>query len=149
MIPREHLARWLGVSEGRLSQMLHNLVNAWGLLERLGKRGDVRYTLSEEGIRYVTHRDQAQLPTTRGIWGTELTTDKHGRRRHLGHRIEAWARQTRHADGVTWFLSELAAEAQATADSEQPRGARPPRRGPSPDGPRRENWTPPVRCRRR
>ena len=118
MLPREHLARWLGVSEGRVSQMLHNLDNAWGLVERQGKRGDVRYTLSEEGIRYVTHRDRAQLPTTRGIWSTELTTDKHGRRRHLGHRIETWARQTRHADGVTWFLSELAAEAQATADSE-------------------------------
>ena len=97
--------------------MLHNLVNAWGLVERRGKRGDVRYTLSEEGIRYVTHRDRAQLPTTRGIWSTELTTDKHGRR-HLGHRIETWARQTRHADGVTWFLSELAAEARATTGSE-------------------------------
>jgi len=118
MIPREHLARWLGVSEGRVSQMLHNLVNAWSLVERMGKRGDVRYTLSEEGIRYVTHRDRAQLPTTRGIWSMELTTDKHGRRRRLGHRIETWARQTRHADGVTWFLSELAAEARATADSE-------------------------------
>ena len=118
MIPREHLARWLGVSEGRVSQMLHNLVSTWGLLERRGKRGDVRYTLSEEGIRYVTHRDRAQLPTTRGIWSTELTTDNRGRRRHLGHRIETWARQTRHADGVTWFLSKLAAEARATADSE-------------------------------
>ena len=118
MIPREHLERWLGVSDGRVSQMLHNLVNAWGLIERRGKRGEVRYTLSEEGIRYVTHRDRAQLPTTRGIWSTELTTDNHGRKRHLGHRIETWARQTRHADGVTWFLSELAAEARATADSE-------------------------------
>ena len=118
MILREHLERWLGVSEGRVSQMLHSLVNAWGLVERRGKRGDVRYTLSEEGIRYVTHRDRAQLPTTRGIWSTELTTDKHGRWRHLGHRIETWARQTRHADGVTWCLSELAAEARATADSE-------------------------------
>ena len=118
MIPREHLARWLAVSEGRVSQMLHNLVNAFGLVERRGKRGDVRYTLSEEGIRYVTHRDRAELPTTRGIWSTELTTDKHERPRHLGHRIETWARQTRHADGVTWFLSELAAEARATADSE-------------------------------
>ena len=118
MIPRDHLVRWLGVSEGRVSQMLHNLVNACGLVERLGKRGDVRYTLTEEGIRYVTHRDRAQLPTTRGIWSTELTTDKHGRPRHLGHRIETWARQTKHADGVTWFLSELAAEARATADSE-------------------------------
>ena len=118
MIPRDHLARWLGVSEGRISQMLSNLVSAWRLVERRGKRGDVRYTLSEEGIRYLTHRDRAQLPTTRGIWSTELTTDNRGRRRHLGHRIETWARQTRHADGVTWFLSELAAEARATADSE-------------------------------
>ena len=118
MIPREHLERWLGVSEGRVSHMLHNLMNAWGLIERRGKRGSVRYTLSEEGIRYVTHRDRAQLPTTRGIWSTELTTDNRGRRRRLGHRIETWARQTRHADGVTWFLSELAAEARATADSE-------------------------------
>ena len=33
MIPREHLARWLGVSEGRVSQMMHSLVNIWGLVE--------------------------------------------------------------------------------------------------------------------
>ena len=118
MIPRDHLARWMGVSEGRVSQMLRNLVNGWGLLERRGKRGDVRYTLSEEGIRYVTHRDRAQLPATLAIWSTELTTDNRGRRRHLGHRIETWARQTRHADGVTWFLSKLAAEARAISGSE-------------------------------
>ena len=76
MIPREHLARWLGVSEARVSQMMHSLTNTWGLVERRGKRGNVRYTLSAEGIRYVTHRDRAQLPTTRGIWSTALTTDR-------------------------------------------------------------------------
>ena len=118
MIPREHLALWLGVSEGRLSQMMHNFVNTWGLVERRGKRGDVRYTLSAEGIRYVTHRDRAQLPTTQGIWSTALTTDRQGRSRHLGHRIETWARQTKHADGITWFLSKLEAEARAAPDSE-------------------------------
>ena len=118
MIPREHLALWLGVSEGRLSQMMHNLVNTWGLVERRGKRGDVRYTLSDEGIRYITHRDRAQLPTTQGIWSTALTTDRQGRSRHLGHRIETWARQTKHADGITWFLSKLEAEARAAPDSE-------------------------------
>ena len=118
MIPREHLALWLGVSEGRVSQMMRNLVNTWGLVERRGKRGDTRYTLSAEGIRYVTHRDRAQLPTTQGIWSTALTTDKQGRRRHAGHRIETWARQTRHADGITWFLSQLQAEARADPDSE-------------------------------
>ena len=118
MIPREHLALWLGVSEGRVSQMMHSLVNTWGLIERRGKRGDTRYTLSAEGIRYVTHRDRAQLPTTRGIWSTALTTDRQGRRRHLGHRIETWARQTKHADGITWFLSTLQAEARADPDSD-------------------------------
>ncbi|MYD36273.1 MAG: hypothetical protein F4X20_04510 [Dehalococcoidia bacterium] len=118
MIPREHLALWLGVSEGRVSQMMRSLVDIWGLVERQGKRGDTRYTLSAEGIRYVTHRDRAQLPTTRGIWSTALTTDKQGRRRYAGHRIETWARQTKHADGITWFLSKLAAETRADPDTE-------------------------------
>ena len=118
MIPREHLACWLGVSEGRVSQMMHNLVNICGLIERRGRRGDTRYTLSAEGIRYVTHRDRAQLPTTQGIWSTALTKDRQGRRRHVGHRIETWARQTKHADGITWFLSKLQSEARADPDSE-------------------------------
>ena len=82
------------------------------------KRGNVRYTLSAEGIRYVTHRDRAELPTTQGIWSTALTTDKQGRRRHVGHRIETWAPQTKHADGITWFLSQLQAEARADPHSE-------------------------------
>ncbi len=116
MIPREDPARWLGVSEGRVSQMMHSLVDTWSLVERRGKRGDTRYTLSAEGIRYVTHRDRAQLPTTRGIWSTELTTDRQGRRRHMGHRIDTWARQTKHADGITWFLSKLEAEARSLSE---------------------------------
>ena len=118
MIPREHLALWLGVSEGRVSQMMRSLVDTWGLVERRGKRGDTRYTLSAEGIRYVTHRDRAQLPTTQGIWSTALTRDKQGRRRHVGHRIDTWAKQTRHADGITWFLSKLQAEARDDPGSE-------------------------------
>ena len=118
MIPREHLAIWLGVSEGRVSQMMRGLVDTWGLIECRGKRGDTRYTLSAEGIRYITHRDRAQLPTTQGIWSTALTTDKQGRRRHVGHRIDTWARQTKHADGITWFLSKLQAEARADPGSE-------------------------------
>ncbi len=85
MIPRGNLALWLGVSEGRVSQMMRSLFNDWGLVERHGKRGDTRYTLSAEGIRFVAHRDRAQLPTTQGIWSTALTTDKQGRRRHVGH----------------------------------------------------------------
>ena len=36
----------------------------------------------------------------------------------MGHRIETWARQTKHADGITWFLSKLEAETRADPDSE-------------------------------
>ena len=36
----------------------------------------------------------------------------------MGHRIETWARQTKHADGITWFLSKLEAETRADSDSE-------------------------------
>ena len=118
MIPREHLARWLGVSDGRISQMTRSLVNDWALVEQHGKRSDVRYTLSERGIGYITRRDRAQLSTTMAAWSTEAATDNHGRPRPLGHRILTWERQTSHADGITWFLSELAAEARADGASE-------------------------------
>ena len=118
MIPREHLARWLGVSDGRVSQMTRSLTQTWGLVEQHGKRSGVRYTLSERGIGYVTRRDRAQLSTTLAAWSTEDTIDNHGRPRPLGHRILTWERQTSHADGITWFLSELAAEARADGASE-------------------------------
>ncbi len=118
MIPREHLARWLGVSDGRVSQVTRSLTHTWGLLEQHGKRADVRYTLSERGIGYITRRDRAQLSTTMAAWSTEPSADNHGRPRPLGHRIHTWERQTSHADGITWFLSELAAEARADGASE-------------------------------
>ena len=111
VIPREHLARWLGVSDGRLSQMTRSLVNDWRLVEQHGKRSDVRYTLSDRGIRYITRRDRAQLSTTMATWSMKPNADSHGQTRPLGHRILTWQRQTGHADGITWFLSELAAEA--------------------------------------
>ena len=118
MIPREHLARWLSVSDGRVSQMTRSLTQTWGLVEQHGKRGAVRYTLSDRGIGYITRRDRAQLSTTMAAWSTEKTADNQGQPRPLGHRILIWQRQTSHADGITWFLSELAAEARTEDASE-------------------------------
>ena len=109
------LARGL---EGRVSQVMRSLADTWGLIERHGRRGEARYTLSDNGIRHVAHRDRAQLPAARETWSTALTTDHHGRRRHLGHRIDTWTRQTKHADAVTWFLSELESETRVDAASE-------------------------------
>ena len=54
------LANWLGVSEGRVSQMMHNPVDTWGLVERRGKRGETRYTLSAEGIRYASPTEKGE-----------------------------------------------------------------------------------------
>ena len=87
-------------------------------MEQHGRRGGVRYTLSERGIRYITHRDRAQLATTRAAWSAGPAAGNQGRPRPLGHRILTWERQTSHADGITWFLSELAAEARADGASE-------------------------------
>ena len=118
MIPRVHLARWLGVSDGRGSHMTRSLTQTWGLVEQHGKRSDVRYTLSDRGIRHITRRDRAQLSTTMAAWSTEPDADNHGQPRPLGYRILTWQRQTGHADGITWFLSELAAEARVDDASE-------------------------------
>ena len=90
----------------------------WSLVEQHGKRGDVRYTLSDRGIGYITRRDRAQLSTTMAAWSTEDCCRQSGQPRPLGHRILTWQRQTSHADGITWFLSELAAEARAEDASE-------------------------------
>ena len=104
MIHREHLARWLGVSEGRVSQMMHSLVNTWGLVEQRGKRGDVRYTLSDEGIRYVTHRDRAELPTTRAnLWNS---MPAHGRVPPIHavgiRRIASYSNYLENQEGTAW-----------------------------------------------
>ena len=62
------------------------------MAEQHGKRSDVRYTLSERGIKYITRRDRAQLPTSTAAWSIEDTINSYGRRRPLGHRILTWER---------------------------------------------------------
>ena len=81
--------------------MTRSLTQTWRLVEHHGKRSDVRYALSDRGIRYITRRDRAQLSTTMATWSTEDDTDNHGQPRPLGHRILTWQRQTSHADDIT------------------------------------------------
>ena len=54
MIPREHLARWLGVSEGRASQMMHSLVDTWGLGPVHTKRSASKMSANEMNPRKIT-----------------------------------------------------------------------------------------------
>ncbi len=118
MIPREHLATWLGVSEGRVSQMMRSLVDTWGLVEQRGKRGDTRYTRPPRAFASSPTGTAPSCPPRRASGARPSPPTNRARRRHVGHRIETWARQTKHAAGITWFLSQLQAEARADPDSE-------------------------------
>ena len=107
MIPREHLALWLGVSEGRVSQMMRSLVNTWGLVERRGKRGDTRYTLVRRGyslrhppgprpaahhaghMEHGPHERQTGQETARGTPHRDVGSADEARRRHHVVPLEA------------------------------------------------------------
>ena len=115
MISRDHLVRWLSVSESRISQILRSLHD---LIERHGRRRAYRYTLSAAGIGYITYRDRAELSTTQGTWSTEPRSVPTRGRLHVGHLIDTWATRMAHTDGITWWLSRLAAEAKADPASE-------------------------------
>ena len=121
MIPRRHLMRWLGVSPSRLSQIVSSLIADWGLVERWGRRPGYRYTLSAKGIRYVTYRDRATLATSRGtraMWSTAPASKPTENSPYEGSLINWWTTHTEHADGETYFLSEVAAEARDAPNSE-------------------------------
>lgn len=116
-IPRTHLFEWLGVSESGGSQIVRRLQDRWGLVERDGVRGEYRYTLTLAGIRYITARDRAQLTTTRGIWSTTPLAVPDGDRQYEGLLIDTWKSRTEHTNGITWWLSRLAAEARDHPDT--------------------------------
>ena len=56
MISREHLALWLGVSEGRVSQLMLSLVETWGLVERRGKRVVSQFEMGISAYVFSTTR---------------------------------------------------------------------------------------------
>ena len=68
---------------------------------------------------HVTRLDRAQLTTTLVAWRTEPAADNHGRPRPFGHRTHTPQRQTGHADGITCFVSERAADDRAGGASER------------------------------
>ena len=92
--------------------MMRSLVNTWGLVERRGN-GETpatrcpprAFATSPTGTAPSCRPRRASgarpsPPTNRAADGTWDTASRRGRR------------QTKHADGITWFLSKLAAETQ-------------------------------------
>ena len=110
MIPREHLALWLGVSEGRASQMMGSLVNTWGLVEQRGKRGDTRLHPFRRGhplrhppgprpatnytghLEHSPHHRQTGSHTARGTPHRDVGAPDEARRRHHLVPLEAGGR---------------------------------------------------------
>ena len=117
MIRRRHLLDLLTISDGGLTQVLRRLQDRWGLVERHGRRRDYRVALSPDGIQYITKRDRVTLATTRKAWSTGPPNDPASTAPYHGSLINTWAARPEHTDGITWWLSRLAAEARNRADS--------------------------------
>ena len=106
MIPREHLAKWLRISEGT------------------GQPDDAQprrylgpHRETPKTWKHPLHAVRRGHSLRHPPGPHSAAHDRHGLRRHVGHRINTWARQTKHADGITWFFSKLEAEARADPDS--------------------------------
>ena len=113
MIPREHLATWLGVSEGRVSQMTHSLVKTWGLVERRGqaRRGSLHPVRRGHTLRHPpgpgraahhaghlehgAHRRQRGTAPSRGPPHRDVGEADEARRRHHLVPVEAGGRDPR------------------------------------------------------
>ena len=69
-------------------------------------------------IRFERHqKSRPAVHSPSRVVGVDEWTGTH-RTPQLMVGIETWARQMKHADGITWFLSKLEAEARDDPDSE-------------------------------
>ena len=119
MIPREHLALWLSISEGRISQMMHSLIDTWGLVERRGN-----------GERRATHCPQKAYATSpTGIVPSSLPRGASGARP---------SRQTVRAGDDTWDTASRRGLGRRSTPTALPGSSRSLRPGPRP--------TPTVSC---
>ena len=106
-IPREHLALWLAVSEGRVRQVMHGLMDTWGLVEPHGGCGNTRYMLSGDAMRYIAYRDRSTLETTWRLWSAVPRTDPDGQGPYEGNLNNRWSTLPEHTRGLSWALSKI------------------------------------------
>ncbi len=110
-IAPEHLRMLMGVSQGRLSQVLLPLADA-GLVERVSCKGQ-RLALTDRGLALLARRDRASVGVARKRWSAALNDLRKPLdwRNVSGRRSRQLLRNIEHTAAVHGFMAALAKQA--------------------------------------
>ena len=112
-ITPEELRGLMGVSQGRLSQVLNPLFDA-GLVLRVSHRGS-RMALTDRGLALLARRDRASVGVARKRWNAASTNPREPLywRNVPGRRSRQLLRNIEHTAAVHGFLAALAEQARS------------------------------------
>ena len=112
-IAPQHLRMLMGVSQGRLSQVLLPLADA-GLVERVSCQGQ-RLVLTDRGLALLARRDRASVGVARKRWSAAATNSRKPLdwRNASGRRSRQLLRTIEHTAAVHGFLAALAEQARS------------------------------------
>ena len=112
-IAPQHLRMLMGVSQGRLSQVLLPLAVA-GLVERVSRQGQ-RLILTDRGLALLARRDRASVGVARKRWSAALNDPRKPLdwRKVAGRRSRQLLRNIEHTAAVHGFLAALAEQARS------------------------------------
>ena len=112
-IAPRHLRMLLGVSQGRLSQVLLPLADA-GLVERVSCQGQ-RLALTDRGLALLARRDRASVGVARKRWSAALNDLRKPLdwRNVSGRRSRQLLRNIEHTAAVHGFMAALAEQARS------------------------------------
>ena len=113
LIAPRHLRMLLGVSQGRLSQVLLPLADA-GLIERVSCHGQ-RLALTDRGLALLARRDRASVGVARKRWSASATNPRKQRdwRNVSGRRSRQLLRNIEHTAAVHGFMAALSEQARS------------------------------------
>ena len=112
-IAPQHLRMLMGISQGRLSQVLLPLADA-GLVERVSCQGQ-RLALTDRGLALLARRDRASVGVARKRWSASATNPRKQRdwRNVSGRRSRQLLRNIEHTAAVHGFMAALAEQARS------------------------------------
>ena len=111
-IAPQHLRMLMGVSQGRLSQILSHLIDA-GLVQRVYCRGQ-RLVLTDRGLAVLARRDRASVGVARKRWSAAPSDPRKSLdwRNVSGRRSRQLLRNIEHTAAVHGFMASLAEQAR-------------------------------------
>ena len=112
-IAPQHLRLLMGVSQGRLSQVLLPLADA-GLIERVSRHGQ-RLVLTDRGLALLARRDRASVGVAKKRWSAASSYPHKPMdwRNVSGRRSRQLLRNIEHTAAVHGFLAALAEQARS------------------------------------